>query len=72
VLISENIFLVLLISFLNYYQVMNPGEAAIFLAIGFVPTLIALEIVYRMGRAIGKRGEILSLSQHSKLKMPFA
>jgi hypothetical protein len=72
VLISENIFLVLLISFLNYYQVMNPGEAAIFLAIGFVPTLIALEIVYRMGRAIGKRGEILSPSQRSELKMPFA
>jgi hypothetical protein len=59
-------------SFLNYYEVMNPGEAAMFLAIGFVPTLIALEIVYRMGRAIGKRGEILSLAQQSKIKMLFA
>jgi hypothetical protein len=31
------------------------------LAVGFVPTLIALEMVYRMGRAIGRRGEISSL-----------
>jgi hypothetical protein len=52
---------------------MNPGEAATFLAIGFVPTLIALEMVYRMGRAIGKRGEIPSLSKHNnKLKALFA
>jgi hypothetical protein len=57
----DSIFLVLLISFLNYYYVMNLGEAATFLAIGFVPTLVALEMVYRMGRAIGKRGEISSL-----------
>lgn len=51
---------------------MNLGEAAMFLVIGFVPTLIALELVYRMGRAIGKRGEIPSLAQHDKLKMLFA
>lgn len=51
---------------------MNPGEAAMLLAVGFVPTLIALEMVYRMGRAIGKRGEIPSLAQHSKLKVLFA
>jgi hypothetical protein len=51
---------------------MNPGEAAMFLAVGFVPTLIALEMVYRMGRVIGKRGEITSLVQHNKLKMLFA
>jgi hypothetical protein len=52
---------------------MNLGEAAMFLAVGFIPTLIALEMVYRMGRAIGKRGEILSLAQHnSKLRMLFA
>jgi hypothetical protein len=51
---------------------MDPGEAAMFLAVGFVPTLIALEMVYRMGRAIGKRGEISSLAQHNKLKMLFA
>jgi hypothetical protein len=49
---------------------MNPGEVATFLAIGFVPTLVALEMVYRMGRAIGKRGDIPSLGQHNgKLKM---
>ena len=59
-------------SFLNYYKVMNPGEAATFLAIGFVPTLIALELVYRMGRAIGKRGELWSPVQHNKSKMLFA
>lgn len=51
---------------------MNPGEAAMFLAVGFVPTLIALEMVYRMGRAIGKRGEIPSLVHHNKLKVLFA
>jgi hypothetical protein len=51
---------------------MNPGEVGMFLAVGFVPTLIALEMVYRMGRAIGKRGEIQSLAQHNnKLKMLF-
>jgi hypothetical protein len=44
---------------------MNLGEAAMFLAVGFVPTLIALEMVYRTGRAIGRRGEISSLAQHN-------
>jgi hypothetical protein len=51
---------------------MNLGEAAVFLAIGFVPTLIALEMVYRMGRAIGKRGEISSVGHHNRLRMLFA
>ena len=51
---------------------MNLGEAVILMAIGFVPTLIALELVYRMGRAIGKRGEVSSLAGHSKLKMLFS
>ena len=51
---------------------MNPGEAAMFLAVGFVPTLIALEMVYRMGRAIGKRGEIPLPPEHNKLRMLFA
>ena len=51
---------------------MNLGEAVVFLAIGFVPTLIALEMVYRMGRAIGKRGEISSAAQHNRLSMLFA
>jgi hypothetical protein len=51
---------------------MNLGEAGIFLAVGFVPTLIALEVVYRMGRAIGRRGEISTLAHHSKLRMLFA
>jgi hypothetical protein len=51
---------------------MNPGEAAMFLAIGFVPTLMALEMVYRMGRAIGKRGEIPSLVKSNKLGMRLA
>jgi hypothetical protein len=51
---------------------MNPGEAAMFLAVGFVPTLIALEMVYRMGRAIGKRGEIPLPAEYNKLRMLFA
>jgi hypothetical protein len=53
---------------LAYHNVMTPGEAAMFLAVGFVPTLIALELVYRMGRAIGRRGEIPSLAHNNKLK----
>jgi hypothetical protein len=48
---------------------MNPGEAAMFVAVGFVPTLIALEMVYRMGRAIGKRGEISLPAHRSKRRM---
>jgi len=32
-----------------------------FVAVGFIPTLIALELVYRMGKAIGRRGEFLSI-----------
>ncbi|MDQ3968967.1 MAG: hypothetical protein M3275_11315 [Thermoproteota archaeon] len=52
---------------------MDLGEAGMFLAIGFVPTLVALELVYRMGRAIDKRGEIPSLAQHnSKRRMLFS
>ena len=53
---------------------MNFVEAGMFVAVGFVPTLIALELVYRMGKAIGRRGEIASLAQHhnNKLKMLFA
>jgi hypothetical protein len=52
---------------------MNFGEAAMFLAVGFVTTLIALELVYRMGKAIGRRGEISSLAQHNgKLSKLFA
>ena len=47
---------------INHF-VMNLGEAGMFVAVGFIPTLIALEIVYRMGRAIGRRGEISSLLQ---------
>ncbi|HEX2107504.1 MAG TPA: hypothetical protein VHF28_07210 [Nitrososphaera sp.] len=47
---------------------MNLGEAAIFMAIGFIPTLVALELVYRMGRAIGKRGEYSSIPQHNRPK----
>jgi hypothetical protein len=54
--------------FLHCYKVMNLGEAAMFVAVGFVPTLIALEMVYRMGRAIGKRGEIPSLVQQHNNK----
>ena len=51
---------------------MSPGEAAMFLAVGFVSTLIALEMVYRMGRAIGKRGEMPLPAQHNKLRVLFA
>jgi hypothetical protein len=49
---------------------MNPGEAATLVAVEFVPTPIALELVYRMGRAIGRREEISSLahSNNNKLK----
>jgi hypothetical protein len=70
--ICDTALLVSLISFPKHHKVMNPGEAAMFLAVGFVPTLIALEMVYRMGRAIGKRGEISSIVEHNKIKMPLA
>ena len=40
---------------------MNLGEAGMFVAVGFIPTLIALELVYRMGKVIGRRGEFLSV-----------
>ena len=68
----ENMFVVLLKFFPNYYQVMEFVQGAMLLVIGFVSTLIALEIVYRIGKAIGKRGEISSLAQHGKLKMFFS
>jgi hypothetical protein len=48
---------------------MVPGEAAMYLAIGFVPTLVALELVYRMGRAIGRRGEGPRLAHDTKLRL---
>jgi hypothetical protein len=52
-----------------YCEVMNLAEAGMLVAVGFVPTLIALEVAYRRGRAIGRRGEISSLAQHNnKLK----
>ena len=35
---------------------MNLGEVGMFLAIGFVPTLIALEMVYRMDIFVGDTG----------------
>jgi hypothetical protein len=38
------------------------GEATMFLAVGFVPTLFVLELVYRMGKAIGRGGEVPSLA----------
>jgi hypothetical protein len=50
---------------------MDSVQAAMLVAVGFVPTLIALELVYRMGRAIGRRGEIPSLA-NNKLKILFA
>ena len=55
------------------HEVVNLGEASMFVAVGFIPTLIALEIVYRMGKAIGRRGEISQLAKgHNKLRMLFA
>ncbi len=51
----DNMFVVLLKFFLNYYQVMDFVEGAMLLVIRFVSTLIALEIVNRIGKAIGKR-----------------
>lgn len=68
----DKIFEVLLMSLLANHQIMNFGKAVMFLAIGFIPTLIALEMVNRMGRAIGKRGEVSSLAQQNRLRMLFA
>jgi hypothetical protein len=49
------------------YQAMNIGEIGMFVAVGFIPTLIALEMVYRMGRAIGKRGEFSHIARRTLL-----
>lgn len=52
---------------------MDLGEAGMFVAVGFVPTLIVLEMAYRMGRVIGRRGEAPLLAQnHNKLRKLFA
>jgi hypothetical protein len=65
----DNILLVLLMCTQITIITMNLGEAGMFVAVGFVPTLIALELVYRMGRAIGRRGEISSLAaQHNIIR----
>ncbi len=69
----DNNFLVLLMCSQHTIKYMNPVEATMLVAIGFIPTLIALELSYRMGRAIGRRGEISSLKQHNnKLRVLFA
>jgi hypothetical protein len=44
---------------------MNVGEIAMFVAIGFVPTLIVLELAYRWTGSIGRRGELPSVKQHN-------
>jgi hypothetical protein len=65
----DSIFVVLLMCFQATIKIMNPGEAAMFVAVGFVPTLIALELVYRMGKAIGRRGEIPSLASNNNSRL---
>jgi hypothetical protein len=65
-------FLVLIMFSVDYHLVMNLGKAGMFLAIGFIPTLIALEMVYRMGRAIAKLGEVSALVLQNRLTMHFA
>lgn len=37
---------------------MDALEAIMYVALGFAPTLAALEIAWKMGRIIGKRGEV--------------
>ncbi len=37
---------------------MTPVESVAYVAAGFVPMLVALELAWRMGKHIGKRGEI--------------
>jgi hypothetical protein len=73
---SEDSLLVLLMSLPNYTSSMNGGESAVFVAVGFIPTLIALEMAYRMdigwGRAIGKRGQISSAVQHNRSRFMLA
>jgi hypothetical protein len=42
---------------------MTPVESVASVAAGFVPTLIALELAWRMGKHIGRRGE-----NHAKIR----
>ncbi len=37
---------------------MDAIEAFAFVALGFIPTLVALELSWKMGKVIGKLGEI--------------
>jgi hypothetical protein len=40
-------------------------EAVLYIALGFAPTLAALEMSWRMGKRIGKRDEYRPLTKHT-------
>lgn len=40
------------------YNIVNAIEAVLYVALGFAPTLVAMEITWKMGKMIGKRGEV--------------
>lgn len=44
---------------------MDAIEAILYVAIGFAPTLGALELAWKMGEKIGKRGKVVPVA-HSR------
>lgn len=40
---------------------MNAIDSLVLVALGFAPTLAALELSWRMGKMIGKRGELAAV-----------
>lgn len=42
---------------------MDAIEAILYVVLGFAPTLAALELAWKMGRKIGKRGEVAPVAK---------
>ena len=44
-------------------KVVDAIEGIMYVALGFAPTLAALEIAWKMGRMTGRRGEVASFAR---------
>jgi ribosomal protein L1 len=47
---------------------MNVIEIIPWVVLGFIPTLVTMEVAWRMGKMIGKRGEMPSSKTMEKIK----
>ncbi len=43
--------------------VVNSIEAVVYVALGFAPTFVAMEMAWKMGMKIGKRGEVAPVAK---------